>query len=58
MTEGAALAIRGHTSAHSFATGPVMAEPEQQSNAKEQQRLSGVSTVHIGISAYIEAQPN
>lgn len=27
-TEGALAAIRGQISAHSFATGPVMAEPE------------------------------
>lgn len=30
MMELAALAIRGHRSAHSLATGPVMAEPDTQ----------------------------
>lgn len=33
--ELAAEAIRGHSSAHSFATGPVMADPAQQRVSRE-----------------------
>jgi hypothetical protein len=40
--ELAALAMRGHRSAHSFATGPVMAEPGgAQRRARRQLNVKG-----------------